>query len=204
MTLAELGRASGVSVGYLSQVERGNATPTLGTLSQIAAALALEVDYFVRTPSPVEALTRAADRPRFSVAESAIAYEQIGADFPGHELTSYIMHVPPGFRSEQVSHPGEELIFILEGEIAQVLDGQRHVMRTGDSLHYMGETPHSWSNETDRDARILWVGRMHWERSGKIDRMRPGRGSPLPHAGPARPRAHPTRQANEPAVKPKT
>ena len=56
MTLQQLSAASGVSVGYLSQVERGNATPTLGTLSQIAAALDVDADFFVRTPRTVDSL----------------------------------------------------------------------------------------------------------------------------------------------------
>ena len=97
MTLQQLSAASGVSVGYLSQVERGNATPTLGTLSQIAAALDVDADFFVRTPRTVDSLTRGAARPRFAVAGSSIEYEQIGAERAGHEMTSYVMNVPPGY-----------------------------------------------------------------------------------------------------------
>ena len=167
LTLQELGTDSGVSVGYLSQVERGNATPTLGTLSQIAAALDVGVDYFVATPKAVDSLTRSGQRPLFSVSGSSIAYEQIGADFPGHELTSFILHVPPGYTSEEVSHEGEEMIYILEGAIAQVVDGVEHTMTIGDSLHYLGTSPHSWSNKTSASARVLWVGRMQYEKSGK-------------------------------------
>ena len=167
LTLQQLGTDSGVSVGYLSQVERGNATPTLGTLSQIAAALHVGVDFFIATPKTVDSLTRAAQRPQFSVSGSSIAYEQIGADFPGHELTSFILHVPAGYTSEEVSHEGEEMIYILDGAIAQVVDGVEHTMTAGDSLHYLGTSPHSWSNKTDAPARILWVGRMQYEKSGK-------------------------------------
>ena len=49
MTLQQLSAASGVSTGYLSQVERGNATPSLGTLNQIATALAVDLDHFVHS-----------------------------------------------------------------------------------------------------------------------------------------------------------
>ncbi|MEN8888448.1 MAG: helix-turn-helix transcriptional regulator, partial [Celeribacter marinus] len=58
MTLRQVSEASGVSVGYISQVERGNATPTLGTLNQIAQALNVDTGYFVRTPCAVDSLTR--------------------------------------------------------------------------------------------------------------------------------------------------
>ena len=52
LTLQALCDEAGVSVGYLSQVERGNATPSLGTLAQIAYALDLGLDYFVARPLP--------------------------------------------------------------------------------------------------------------------------------------------------------
>lgn len=171
MTLQQLADASGVSVGYISQLERGNATPTLGTLSQIAAALNVDLDYFIRKPQVADSLTRAGSRPRFATAGSSIEYEQIGADFPGHELTSFVMNVPPGYESELVMHPGEEIIYILEGEISQMVGGREYIMSTGDSLHYLGEKPHSWSNRSAHPARILWVGRMHYQKSVQVPHM---------------------------------
>ena len=160
LTLQVASDRSGVSVGYLSQVERDNATPSLGTLAQIADALEVGLDYFVAAPRPADSLTRAGTRPRFSVAGSAMGYEALAADFPGAELSSFILHVPPGFASEVVRHEGEEILFILDGEIDQMLDGQLIRMRAGDSLHYSGLRPHAWTNPTDRPARILWTGTL--------------------------------------------
>ncbi len=168
MTLQQFADKSGVSVGYLSQLERGNATPTLGTLSQIAAALNVTADYFIATPRPVDSLTNAGKRPRFSVDGSALEYEQIGADHPDLEMTSYILHVPPGYTSEEVKHVGEEIIYVLDGEICQRVEGRDYVMRSGDSLHYLGTHPHSWSNQTNEPACIMWVGRMQYDQSGHV------------------------------------
>lgn len=169
MTLQQLSAASGVSVGYLSQVERGNATPTLGTLNQIAQALEVDTGYFVRAPHAVDSLTRGGSRPKFSVAGSSIAYEQISAERAGHELTSFVINVPPGYESEVVHHIGEEIIYILEGEISQMVGEREYIMGVGDSLHYLGTTPHCWSNKTDTPACILWVGRMQYEKSYEIE-----------------------------------
>jgi transcriptional regulator with XRE-family HTH domain len=171
MTLQQLSAASGVSVGYLSQVERGNATPTLGTLTQIAQALEVDAGYFIRTPSAVDSLTRDGARPKFAVAGSSIEYEQIGAERAGHELTSYIINVPPGYASEVVHHVGEEIIYILEGEIWQMVGEREYLMGVGDSLHYLGTTPHCWSNKTDKPARIFWVGQMHYGQSNEIGQI---------------------------------
>ena len=160
LTLQALCDDAGLSVGYLSQVERGHATPSLGTLAQIAQGLDAELDYFIAKPKPASSLSRAGARPRFSLNGSSMVYESVGAEFPGAELSSYILHVPPGYASETVSHEGEEIIFVLDGEITQMLDGERFVLQCGDSLHYSGSTPHSWSNTTDTTARILWTGTL--------------------------------------------
>lgn len=160
LTLQALCDASGVSVGYLSQVERDNATPSLGTLAQIADALGVRLEYFIASHKPTDGLTRADHRPRFSLANSSLTYEALATDFAGSELSSYLLHVPVGYVSEAVSHEGEEIIYVLEGEIEQTLGEQVFRMKTGDCLHYSGATPHTWSNPSDKPARILWTGTL--------------------------------------------
>lgn len=160
LTLQALCDDAGLSVGYLSQVERGHATPSLGTLAQIARGLDVELEYFIAKPKPARSLSRDGARPQFSLDGSSMVYEAVGAEFPGAELSSYILRVPPGYASETVSHEGEEIIFLLEGQITQMLDGQSFVLQQGDSLHYSGSTPHAWSNTSDTTARILWTGTL--------------------------------------------
>jgi transcriptional regulator with XRE-family HTH domain len=161
LTLRQLCGRAGLSVGYLSQVENDKAVPTLGTLAQIAAGLEVGLDYFVAQPKPADALSRAQRRPRFSLPGSPIVYEAISSDYPGSELSSYILHVPPGYVSETATHEGEEIIIILDGEIEQTLGGEVIAMRVGDSLHYSGATPHSWANRGNAPARLLWTGTLN-------------------------------------------
>ena len=165
MTLEALGKAAEVSVGYLSQVERDHATPSLGTLAGIARALGVGIDYFVAAPTAQTALTRANERNRFSLDGSSIVYERLGTEFPGNQLSSFIMTVPSGYRSETVAHEGEEILYVLEGAITQRLDNEEMVMNAGDSLHFRGNRPHSWSNHTDQPARLLWTGTLTLFRS---------------------------------------
>jgi quercetin dioxygenase-like cupin family protein len=146
-------------------VERDHATPSLATLAQIARALGVSIDYFVSTPAPHNALTRATERNRFSIDGSSIIYERLDAEFPGSQLSSFIMTVPPGYKSETVAHEGEEILFVLDGSIVQRLDGEEMVMNAGDSLHFRGNRPHSWANNTDQPARLLWSGTLALFRS---------------------------------------
>ena len=84
---------------------------------------------------------------------------------PATCLSSFILNVPPGYRSETVSHEGEEILYVLEGAITQRLDGQEMVLTAGDSLHFRGNSPHSWSNDTSEIARLLWTGTLPMFRS---------------------------------------
>jgi transcriptional regulator with XRE-family HTH domain len=160
LTLQDLGQRADVSVGYLSQIERDLVTPTLGTLAQVARALGVGLDYFVAMPTVSASLVRAEDRRRFSLDGATQAYEKIGADLPTHEMSAFMIHVPPGFRSETVSHEGEEFIHVLMGAIDFTLDGETFPVGKGDSLHYRGNRPHAWANPGDAPAQLLWVGRL--------------------------------------------
>ncbi len=160
MTLQRLGEMAGLSAGFLSQVERDQATPSLGALAGIARALGVDIDYFVATPSIGSGVTRAAERVTFSLPGSSVLYQRLHTEFPGRGLSSFIMIVPPGHRSEMVHHEGDELIFVLEGEIAQTVDGQTLRLAAGDSLHFRGSSDHGWANETSENVTLLWVGTM--------------------------------------------
>jgi transcriptional regulator with XRE-family HTH domain len=160
MTLQEICDAAGISLGYLSQVERDQATPSLGTLAQIARSLDVGMDYFIATPSVESALTRGAEREKFSVDGSSVLYERIATDFAGNILSSFVLNVPPGYRSETVSHEGEEILYVLEGTIRQRLDDEEITMTAGDSLHFRGNRPHAWWNDSGKPARLLWTGTL--------------------------------------------
>ena len=158
MTLQALAEQAGISVGFLSQVERDKATPSLGTLANLAATLGVDVDFFVATAKPADSVTRQGERPRFALADSSLSYEHISTVLPGSTLSSLIIHIPAGYASEVTAHIGEELIIVLEGTVRQTLNDTGFVLRQGDSLHFMGDTPHAFENVGDGPAKLLWTG----------------------------------------------
>ena len=158
LTLQYVADQAGISVGFLSQVERDKATPSLGTLASLASALGVEIDWFIATPKPRDSITRAGERDRFALADSSLVYERITTALPGGSLSSLVIEIPPGYQSEVVSHTGEELIVVLEGTVRHTLADTAMVLYPGDSLHFMGETPHSFGNIGDRPARLIWTG----------------------------------------------
>jgi transcriptional regulator with XRE-family HTH domain len=158
LTLQALADQAGISVGFLSQVERDKATPSLGTLASLAAVLGVEIDVFIAAPKPADSVTRAGERSRFAIADSSLGYERLTTTLPGGTLSALIVHIPRGYASETVSHVGEELIVVLDGIIRQTLAGSEFVLRAGDSFHFMGDTPHAFANIGEGPARLLWTG----------------------------------------------
>ena len=172
LTLQALADQAGISVGFLSQVERDKATPSLGTLASLASALGVDVEFFIATPRPADSVTRAGERPQFALADSSLHYEQITTTLPGGTLSSLIIHLPVGYASEVTAHVGEELIVVLDGTVKQTLADATFVLHAGDSLHFMGDTPHSFANVGEGPARLLWTGtspRLVGPRTGPDD-----------------------------------
>ena len=158
MTLQALADQAGISVGFLSQVERDKATPSLGTLASLASALGVDMDVFIATPKPADSITRMGERPKFALNDSSLSYERLSTTLPGGTLSSLIVHIPVGYASEVTAHVGEELIVVLDGKLRQTLGDAAFVLHPGDSLHFMGDTPHSFANIGDGPARLLWTG----------------------------------------------
>lgn len=158
LTLQVLADEAGISVGFLSQVERDKAAPSLGTLASLAAALGVEIDVFISTARPADSVTRAAARPQFALADSSLHYERLSTVLPGGTLSSLIIHIPDGYASERVAHVGEEIVMVLEGRVRQTLGDAFFDLEVGDSFHFMGDTPHSFANVGSGPARLLWTG----------------------------------------------
>ncbi|MCF4099155.1 cupin domain-containing protein [Maritalea mediterranea] len=160
LTLTQLGERAGVSAGYLSQVERENAVPSLATLGQIALALGLEIEHFISMPKATNAITRKENRATFHIGDSSVVYEKLAVEHPANELYSLILTIPPGYQSEVAAHEGEEIIYVLEGQIRQTIADASYVLGKGDSLHFRGSLPHSWSNPFEGAAKIIWTGTL--------------------------------------------
>ncbi len=160
LTMQQVADQAGLSVGFISQIERGITTPSLSSLVSVSRVLRLHVSEFLAQPSGDKPQTRHDERPVYAINESSVTYERISSSFPGSVLRSVIIHEPPGHRAEPIAHEGEEMLFVLEGTVTVEVDGDRTVLETGDSIHFPSTKVHSTWNHSDTPATILWAGTM--------------------------------------------
>lgn len=155
LTLKDVADASNLSVGFISQIERGITTPSLTSLVNVARALGAQVNDFLVQPKVTAPTTRHAERPHYALGGNSLVYERLSSSFPGNILSSVIIHEPPGFRSEPMSHEGEEIFFILEGAMTIEIDGERSILEAGDSIHFPSTATHVTWNHTTSTTAIL-------------------------------------------------
>lgn len=160
MTLQAVADAAGLSVGFISQVERGLTAPSLGSLVSMAEALKSPLSAFLDQPVQSSTITHRQSRESYSTPGTVLTYERISAAFEGSQLHSVIVHEPPGHRGEPISHRGEEMFYILQGEITVEIEGEVEILRAGDSIHFDSTRVHSTWNHGTGPASILWCGTM--------------------------------------------
>lgn len=160
MTLKEVADKAGLSVGFISQLERDLTAPSLSSLASIAKILGLPVTDFLSQPSGVSPISRSTERSLYGVNSDAKHYERISASFKDSVLNSVIIHEPPGYRSEPIRHEGEELFYILSGSITVEVENEANVLSAGDSFHFRSSREHSCWNHTTSPATILHVCTM--------------------------------------------
>ena len=160
LSMQMVARKAGLSVGFISQIERGLSSPSLSSLVNLAHVLQRPVGAFLKQPEAPGSTTRGHDRATWSITDTGLSYERISARFAGSQLCSLIVHMPPGNRTEPMSHHGEEMFFVLAGAMTVKVEDRADILQRGDSIHFDSQRTHSTWNHTDRTASILWCGTL--------------------------------------------
>ena len=166
MSLRRLATLSGLSVGFLSQVERGLSSIALSSLHAVATALGRTMaELFGEEPEAAPApddsivftLTRAAERPR-RVVSTGRHYEMLSPRFPGLVLEPMLVYIEPGGPLEEsVGHDGEEFAYVISGELLYEVAGVEHILGPGDSLYLRSNTPHRLYNRGTETTVVVSV-----------------------------------------------
>lgn len=159
-SLAQLAQRSGLSTAAVHKIEKSGMTPTIASLMKIAAALGKSVAYFVDEPvTPDVNVVRGDARARVYTSKQGLDLRNLSGRYGGFAMAGAEAAVEPRAHSgpTRMNHPGEELVIVLEGRMAFDVDGERHELESGDSIHFRARRPHSWSNPSDEPARVVWL-----------------------------------------------
>ena len=161
-TLQQVATESSLTVGFISQIERGISTPSLASLYNVAKALETSVDHFVsKAPARSHSVvSHSGQRETYKVGGTARFYEFLERGFPDAKLNACLSHVPPGHLSEMMSHEGEEFVYLVSGTMRYEVDGVTYMCGPGDTLHFDSHKPHRGENIGTEAAVELWVGTM--------------------------------------------
>jgi len=167
MTLRELSKACGLSVSFLSQIERGLSSFSIPSLRAICQALDVSLaemlvisngpgKAFLADPRP-PTITKGDNRSYINLSDTSVKYRFLSGGFPGRAFEALIGELSPGSAHPPSSHEGEEFGYVLAGAARLQVGEETHTLGKGDSYHLLASTPHGCSSEEDSGAKILWV-----------------------------------------------
>ena len=160
LSLQQLSDRSGLSTAAIHKIERSGMTPTVGTLMKLAAALNRSVAYFIdEEESPPAVLVRSDERKRLFTARDGLGRAAVSGPVGHFFMEAAITTLEPGACSgdKPLEHPGEELVFALDGMLSFQVGSEEYMLRRGDALHFRTDRPHRWQNSGRRPARALWM-----------------------------------------------
>ena len=162
LSLRDLARTTGVSAPMLSQVERGETSPTLQVATKIASGLELSLSQLLRLDEEDHTVVvRRADRRR--VRRDRHAFEELTPSLPGqpHRVTEHTLSggaVTGGPNDPPLHEPGSrETTVVTAGALVLVSGDERYELREGDAVTFDANVPHHFENPGRKEARFLAV-----------------------------------------------
>ena len=164
LSLRELAVRSGVSAQMLSQVERGETSPTLQTAGRIAIGLELTLSQLLRLDEDgAVTIVRAGERLAGGARARGHSYEVLTPALPGQRAELSLHTLAPGAATARAGDPpmhepgSRETAVITLGDVRLVCDGAGHDLSTGDAITFDADLPHHFENPGRRDARFYAV-----------------------------------------------
>jgi transcriptional regulator with XRE-family HTH domain len=161
LSLQQLAERADVSAAAIHKIERNGMVPTITTLLKLAGALNRPVAYFVEEEQPASPVAFVAADGRRAIYTSHTGIDLAGLSGPYGRffLAGALATIEPGASSgtRPMEHPGEELVFVLDGEFEMDVDGKTYPLQVGDSIHFRTDRPHKWRNPSGRTTKAVWL-----------------------------------------------
>ncbi|MFA5260259.1 MAG: XRE family transcriptional regulator [Candidatus Omnitrophota bacterium] len=160
-TLREMAKDVGVSSSFLSQVEKGKASPSLSTLKSIADALETTIGNLVGEDinQKDKIVTRENERKSLKQVGQGMQMYLLSEVSPHKQMQPLLFKLANNAASGEssYSHYGQEFVLILKGVLEIVLGDKNYLLKKGDSIYFNSSTPHSFKNLNKGETEVLWV-----------------------------------------------
>lgn len=157
-SLRALAERSGLSINAISLIERGENSPTVSSLHLLATALGVSIaEFFREEQEQTVVFVKPAGRLRSKA--NGIAMESLGIGLHNQQLEPFLIRVAAGAGNieQPVSHPGEEFVYCLEGEIDYCVGDHIYSLEPGYSLLFEAAIPHCFHNRTQMPALLMMI-----------------------------------------------
>src|SRR5579863_7576321 len=155
LSLAQVARAVGISVGFLSALERSQMSGSVGTLRKLARFYKTNIlDFFDATG----ASSRQVQPEQRKVLEAGPGVTMELLAWGNTVMEPHLFRVAPDAGSgDSYTHEGEEFLYVLRGDLEINLDNEEYRLKAGDSFYFESATPHHWKNPGRAETWVLWV-----------------------------------------------
>ncbi|GAC1656041.1 MAG: hypothetical protein NVS9B15_17030 [Acidobacteriaceae bacterium] len=164
MGLVELGKHTGLSASFLSQLETGRVVPTLRNLARIAMVFSKDLSYFFDSePRTLFRVHRTGERmrlPENGAAEPSYVFESLGYQVPDRQLDPYVAEFLPGRKPQDVKahmHSGYEFVYVLEGQLEIHHGEAADRLEPGDAVYFDANTTHTYRATSKTACKALIV-----------------------------------------------
>lgn len=160
MTIAELAAVIERSIGWLSQVERGQNEPAIRDLRAIALHFRVPISFFFRNADAPEAergvIVRASARSPIGTREGGLTEELLSPDLSG-DFEMILSEFAPGAQSEDVpARQTQEGGYLVSGSLELTIGGRTHALGAGDSFQFRSDI-YRWRNPGKAPAVVVWI-----------------------------------------------
>jgi DNA-binding transcriptional MerR regulator/quercetin dioxygenase-like cupin family protein len=155
LSLAQVADAVGISVGFLSAMERSQMSGSVGTLRKLARFYKTNILDFFDASGASSRQVRPSER---KVLEAGVGVRMELLAWGNAVMEPHLFRIAPDSGSgDPYTHEGEEFIYVLRGELEIALNGEEYRLKPGDSFYFESATPHRWKNPGRKETVVLWV-----------------------------------------------
>jgi DNA-binding transcriptional MerR regulator/quercetin dioxygenase-like cupin family protein len=155
LSLAQVAQKIGISVGFLSALERSQMSGSVGTLRRLARFYRTNIlDFFDATGS----VSRQVQPGQRKVLEAGPGVRMELLAWGNTVMEPHLFRIAPQAGSgDAYAHEGEEFLYVLRGELVITLHGEEYRLKSGDSFYFESATPHHWKNPGRAETCVLWI-----------------------------------------------